>query len=151
MWHFVGASAMLLASSAGAAFNPQASTFSIMAIPDPQYYSETAALATQYYNSQMNWIVASQTTKNVAFVVGLGDNIEDGDPYYPDGTYTGYVSRSNSNIFPNLEWQRSQAAWNILSSANVPYYAVIGNHDYLHNDQKSYPSYWTQYLEINPG
>jgi autotransporter-associated beta strand protein len=162
-----------LASAAGAAapsfgYNSLASQFTLVTIPDPQYYAVVQWKNDQYYAGQMNWIVNNATSKNIGYVFGLGDNVQDGNPYTTnaDGsigtTYTGNIvpqsgspavtgAPSINTVDPTnhnfeSEWIRAAADWNILSTANIPHYTVIGNHDYYHWDQKKDPSEWNKYF-----
>src|SRR5690348_14802322 len=68
-------------SGVSAGFDPNASRFSVVAIPDPQYYTVVQWKTDQYYNTQMNWIVNNQTSRNIAFVAGMGDEVQDGNPF----------------------------------------------------------------------
>ncbi|HSV15563.1 MAG TPA: metallophosphoesterase, partial [Tepidisphaeraceae bacterium] len=164
---------MLIAAAAAAApsafgYNSLASQFTLVAIPDPQYYAVVQWKNDQYYAGQMNWIVNNAAAKNIGYVVGLGDNVQDGNPFTTnaDGsigtTYTGNIipqsgspsvtgAPSINSVDPTnhdfeAEWKRAAADWNILSTANIPHYTVIGNHDYYHWDQKKDPSEWNKYF-----
>src|SRR3954471_22245427 len=70
-----------LYSSSASAYDQLASRFSLVAIPDPQYYTVVQWKTDQYYNTQMNWVVNNQTSRNIAFVAGMGDEVQDGNPY----------------------------------------------------------------------
>src|SRR5260370_28821336 len=50
--------------------------FSIVALPDTQYYSAGLQNGTLgMFNSQTQWIVNNRVAQNIAFVIGLGDKI----------------------------------------------------------------------------
>src|SRR6476620_8121405 len=65
-------------ASRARAYDQLASRFSVVAVPDPQYYTVVQWKADQYYSGQMNWIVNNAAAKNVGFVFGLGDEVQDG-------------------------------------------------------------------------
>ncbi len=156
-------SALLTAGASTAwAYDALSSKFSLIAIPDPQYYTVVQWKNDSYFNTQMNWIVANRNTKNIGFVFGLGDNTQDGNAYNADGSYSGNITPSGMTAWvsgaPSIdtvdptnhnfhaEWERASAAWGILDSANIPYYTVPGNHDYYHWDQKKLPTEFLQYF-----
>ena len=80
----------------------------LVVVPDPQKYAATAALSATY-RAQMRWIVASRRQLGTAFVVSVGDLVQD--------------DRSA------IQWSRADAAWDIVDEADVPYSVVPGNHD----------------------
>ena len=83
------------------------SDFTIIALPDTQYYSESYP---QTFTAQTQWIVDNAATLNIQGVVGLGDIV---------------------NTAPNIyEWQNADASVKLLDSAHIPYFLAIGNHDY---------------------
>ena len=51
--------------------------FTLIAIPDPQYY---AASYPSIYNAQMNWVVSQKDPRNIPYVISLGDNV---NPHHP--------------------------------------------------------------------
>src|SRR5437660_330989 len=73
----------LLAAAAAApsalGYNSLSSQFTLVTIPDPQYYSVVQWKNDQYYAGQMNWIVNNAAAKNIGYVFGLGDNVQDGN------------------------------------------------------------------------
>jgi uncharacterized repeat protein (TIGR02543 family) len=80
--------------------------FTMVIIPDPQN------LATSYpsiYTGQTQWIVDNKTSANVAFVTCVGD----------------VVNTSSSAT----EYQRADAAFDILDAGGIPYSVSPGNHD----------------------
>jgi len=80
--------------------------FSLIAIPDTQYYASTYP---SIYNAQMDWIVANKTSRNIPFVVSLGDNVD---------------------VASDLaQWSNATAAWDRLTAGNVRYGLALGNHD----------------------
>jgi hypothetical protein len=87
------------AASAGA---PRA--FTIIALPDTQYYS---AGYTQIFDAQTNWIVANKAALNIAFVVHEGDIVDTG---------------------VTAQWQNAARSLHRLDG-QVPYFITVGNHD----------------------
>lgn len=79
-----------------------APTWTLVVIPDPQFYTSLPNAAA--YNSEMNYAVA-----NADFVVGVGDLVDDGAIA--------------------AQWAIADAAWGILDTANIPYLVTPGNHD----------------------
>ncbi len=171
--HAVASIALLSAGQTFASYDPLATTFTLPIIPDPQYYTTVQWKTDQYYTPQMNWIVQNQASKNIPFVFGMGDNVQDGNPYTTNAdlsvgtTLSGNILPPESQGYPaqdssghpsitvidpvnqsdyELEWKRTSAAWGVLDSAGIGYYTVIGNHDYFHWDQKTAPSEFEKYL-----
>ncbi len=67
--------------------------FTLIAIPDPQYYASTYP---SIYNAQMNWVVSEKTSRNIKYVMSLGDNV---------------------NTAATLsEWTTATTAWDILTA-----------------------------------
>src|SRR5438309_5689529 len=87
-----------------------ADEFTIVALPDTQFYS---ALNPQSFAAQTQWIVNHVQDQNIQLVVGLGDIVDGG------GSLT--------------QWQNADAAVRLLSG-KVPYMMAIGNHDYDQNN-----------------
>lgn len=102
--------------------------FSVVAIPDTQYYSEGAAARANTvtverlvgtFGAQTQWVVDNRVARNVAFVSHMGDIVE------------------NGNFGGNpIQWQRASAAMGNLENpvttllANgIPYGIAPGNHD----------------------
>lgn len=159
---------MILTAAHAFGFDPNATKFTVGIIPDPQYYTVVQWKTDQYLNTQMNWLVSNASSNNLAFVFGMGDNVQDGDPFTTnaDGSIgTGYsynitpsgqatqvtgapsidtVDPTNHNF--EEEWVRVSNAWNILGNAGIPYYTIAGNHDYYHWDQKKNPNEFLKYF-----
>src|SRR5579864_7363228 len=99
---------------------PTGSTFSIIALPDTQYYSSNQSNGTlAMFNSQTQWIVNNRSADNIAFVIGLGDIVQDGN--------------NNGNF---SEWVNANAAVSLLDDPvatglpeGIPYSFGVGNHD----------------------
>jgi hypothetical protein len=92
-----------------------AEDFTVVVLPDTQYYSDNAALA-QNFITQTQWTLDNREALNIKAVIHNGDIVEDG----------------NSQ---DEEWQRATAALYRLESAlpglpdGLPYAVNVGNHD----------------------
>ncbi len=91
-------------------------SWSIVALPDTQKYSEFDSLSYQF-EDQTNWIADNIAARNIVFVSHEGDIVDDGGD--------------------TAQWQRALRAMDVLDGdlqahpdGLVPYSAVIGNHDY---------------------
>ena len=83
------------------------SDFTIVALPDTQYYSENYP---QTFTAQTQWIVNNASTLNIQAVVGLGD-----------------IVQTATNAW---EYQNADTSVKLLDNAKIPYFLAIGNHDY---------------------
>jgi hypothetical protein len=85
--------------------------FTVVALPDTQYYTDEARGGKfEMFTSQTDWVAHNKTRENIKAVIGLGDIVD--------------------NSEAAAEWQRADAAYRILDRAAVPYAPVLGNHDY---------------------
>ena len=96
--------------------------FSIILIPDTQFYTQSSALkykdakgavvttATSLMTKQMEWIAKNKDTNNIRFVLHLGD-----------------ITNANRE----QEWKDSVVAMKKLAAAGVPFSIATGNHDYV--------------------
>ena len=87
--------------------------FTIIALPDTQFYSSTNP---QIFAAQTQWIASHVQNQNIKLVLGLGDIVDSG------GNLT--------------QWQNADSAVRLLDG-KVPYMMAIGNHDYDKNDPAS--------------
>jgi hypothetical protein len=94
----------------GRGFAQAKNDFSLVVLPDTQYYS---AYYPQIFTAQTQWIAAHVKDMNIQLVLGVGD----------------IVDTSNST-----QWQNADAAVKYLDGA-VPYLLAIGNHDYDKGDK----------------
>lgn len=115
--------------------------FTVVALPDTQYYTQTTANNELYFKGQTNWIVSHKTSNNIAFVLGLGDIQNDGNAYYAKANdpYSPDLTRPTGYVADDHEWINADAALDILDAGGVPYSVVAGNHDYIHHDIKAEP------------
>ncbi|HKD79017.1 MAG TPA: carboxypeptidase regulatory-like domain-containing protein [Candidatus Angelobacter sp.] len=87
-----------------------ADEFTIVALPDTQFYSSTYP---QIFAAQTRWIADHIQDQNIQLVAGLGDIVDSG----------GSVA----------QWQNADAAYRLIAG-KVPYMIAIGNHDYDKNN-----------------
>jgi hypothetical protein len=83
------------------------SDFSVVLLPDTQYYSESHPTI---FQQQTQWIVNNRTAWNIQAVLGEGDIVNT-----PGNAY---------------EWTNADQAIQALDVADIPYALAIGNHDY---------------------
>ena len=81
--------------------------FSVVVLPDTQFYSESYPAI---FNAQTQWIVNNSANYNIQFVLGEGDIVNVADQ--------------------PAQWQNADAAVKLLDNANIPYVLPLGNHDY---------------------
>ena len=81
--------------------------FSVVLLPDTQYYSESHPTI---FQQQTQWIVTNKATWNIQAVLGEGDIVNT-----PGNAY---------------EWTNADLAVQTLDKAGIPYALAIGNHDY---------------------
>src|SRR6185312_434802 len=80
--------------------------FTIVALPDTQYYSRDFP---DIFRAQTQWIADHVQDQRIKLVLGLGDIVDDGaDP---------------------VQWGNAESAASIIPSG-LPYMMAIGNHDY---------------------
>jgi hypothetical protein len=91
----------------------QNADFSIIVLPDTQYYSESYPAI---LDSQVQWIVNNAAALNIQLVLGVGDIVNNGSS--------------------STQWLTADAAYKKLDAAHVPYFAAIGNHDYDGNNPR---------------
>ncbi|MBN2024799.1 MAG: metallophosphoesterase [Pirellulales bacterium] len=93
----------------GSAAADAAKDFSVVLLPDTQYYSEKHP---DIYCQQAQWIKEQAETRNIKFVIHLGDIVD--------------------KATEESQWKAADAAHKILDGA-VPYSVLPGNHDMEEN------------------
>jgi cysteine-rich repeat protein len=94
--------------------------FSLIALPDTQFYSSSLNGGTPaIFNAQTQWIVDQRASRNIAYVAQLGDCVQNGN-----------------NGGNDVEWQVADAAISLLEdpittqlAQGMPYGIAVGNHD----------------------
>lgn len=113
------------ASAASASNKEEASTsstsdFTIVLIPDTQYYvSSKYGGNPTMFQKQIEWIKANRVAENIVYVGGLGDITEDGD-IAPAGPAQWVIAK---NILYGLETPYTGFPH------GIPYGTCVGNHD----------------------
>jgi hypothetical protein len=126
--------------------------FTLVVMPDTQYYTQVQWKLDKYFKGQTRWIAANQHSEHIAFVFQLGDLQQDGNllrlDKQPDPSVKELLQNPNPEHPPenDLQWQRASDAMKVLDDAGVPYSAVAGNHDYFHWDRKTLPVKYLKYF-----
>ncbi|MBC7879398.1 MAG: DNRLRE domain-containing protein [Anaerolineales bacterium] len=95
--------------------------FTIIAMPDTQHYTDNPNNYANF-SAQTQWIVNNKDSRNIVFVTGLGDIVQNGD-----------TKNGNPNL---LEWQLADDAYGLIEDPlttlladGIPYGLGVGNHD----------------------
>ena len=118
-------------------------SFTIIPVSDTQYYvSSLRGGFPAMLDTQMQWIVNNRVPLNIAFVLGLGDIVQDGD--------------NNGNP---IEWQNANHSYSMLEDPvatglpqGIPYGLDVGNHDQGSTGNggvDSSTSFYNQYFGIS--
>jgi predicted MPP superfamily phosphohydrolase len=112
-------------TSQTASANSSPENFTIVALPDTQFYSESYPMI---FENQTEWIVQNENILNIVFVAHLGDIVNVSSQDY--------------------QWQNADNAMSILDG-KVPYGILPGNHDVGTEYERYFPasryewySYW---------
>ena len=88
------------------------SEFTLIHLPDTQFYTGEVYCGTpQILDSQIDWIVTNKSSKNIVYVVQVGDITEQGD-------VAGH----------EFEWTNAEKYYQ-LETASIPYGLAVGGHD----------------------
>ncbi|MGC4013475.1 MAG: Ig-like domain-containing protein [Luteolibacter sp.] len=95
--------------------------FSIVALPDTQFYSENVGgnLA-EIFSAQTDWVVANRNSLKIAAVLHLGDISQHGDN---PSTYATEWSNASSAMY------RLENPLTTMLPQGIPYSMAVGNHD----------------------
>lgn len=104
-----GAATPLLAGGSSTISSADDGSWTIVALPDTQYYAERDSL-NRYAYAQTDWIAESVDAENIVFVTHEGDLVQEGDE--------------------TDQWDVMDQAMSTLDEAAVPYSVLPGNHDY---------------------
>ena len=112
--------------------NPPGPDFTIVALPDTQYYS---AEYPDIFQSQIDWIIANREAMNIVYVAGLGDIVNDGDAQPNEWLgATNALYRLDDPVLTGLP-------------DGIPYGTVPGNHD--HNNGYGGTTLYNYYFGVN--
>jgi hypothetical protein len=114
--------------------------FSLIVIPDSQYYSQNSGgTRAALFNAQTQWVVDNRGVKNIAFVSHVGDITENGE-----------------NGGNPSEWINADAAMSILENPattglpfGIPYGVQPGNHDLYPGDESATGAFYNQYFGVS--
>ena len=130
---------LLLFTVALASCSAPPDDFSIIVLPDTQFYSAGMFGGTpETFKAQTEWIVASRESLNTAFVTHLGDFVQDGDSL-------------------EYEWNNAESAMLVLEDPEttglpdgVPYGIAVGNHDqWPHYDADGITTHFNEMFGID--
>jgi hypothetical protein len=107
--------AWTLPAAATAGVDAAADSWSIVALPDTQNYSESSSLISHAQN-QVDWVVDNASAENIAFVSHEGDVVDHGSD--------------------RTEWERMDGVMDTLDGV-VPYAAPPGDHDWAVEEDRS--------------
>lgn len=85
----------------------ESDSFTIIALPDTQYYS---ARLPEAFERQTRWIADNAARLNIRAVLGLGDVVDNGGDL--------------------KQWENAMTALGPLKRSGIPHFLAIGNHDY---------------------
>ncbi len=100
---------LLVVISLAVPFPALAEKFSIVVLPDTQFYSKDNP---SIFEAQTQWIERNREKENIIYVAHLGDIVD---------------SNCTSGA---TEWGRADTAMKTLDDARIPYGILPGNHDY---------------------
>jgi len=113
--------------------------FTIVTLPDTQFYSENNNNRFSQFLSQTNWIVSSKNTLNTVFVAHMGDMVQSGD-----------------NGGNNVEWVRADQAMDIIEDPattllthGIPWGGAPGNHDFGSGSGSGTTTFWNQFFGVS--
>ncbi|MBL9152942.1 MAG: DNRLRE domain-containing protein [Verrucomicrobiales bacterium] len=112
--------------------------FTLVTLPDTQFYSENNNNRLPQFLSQTNWIVSQKDALNIAFVAHMGDMVQNGDAV-------------------QQEWINADSAMDILENPlttllthGIPWGGAPGNHDQQPIGSPDGASlYWNQYFGVS--
>ncbi|WP_206668666.1 DNRLRE domain-containing protein [Halorubrum depositum] len=110
-----GAAAPLLAGASSRASSAASDSWTIVALPDTQYYANNERRY-RFAVDQTDWIAENADAENIAFVSHEGDVVHEGDQ--------------------TEQWDRMDDAMATLDGV-VPYSTLPGNHDYADTRNRS--------------
>lgn len=118
-------------------------SFSVVALPDTQFYSEnTGGNRAAIFSAQTDWIVAEREAENIGFVLHLGDITQRGD-----NPATAAEEWANAS---NAMYRLENPATTFLAEG-VPYIMAVGNHDqYPIGDAEGTTEWFNRYFGVHP-
>ncbi|MFD0893238.1 metallophosphoesterase [Luteolibacter ambystomatis] len=119
--------------------NSTGEDFTIIALPDTQYYSAEANGGTAaIYSAQTDWIVGEMDTRNIKFVMHLGDIVDNG------------AILSQWNNATNAMYRLENPDTTLLTHG-MPYSVAVGNHDQSPNgNADGSTTYFNTFFGVHP-
>ncbi|MEJ7585932.1 MAG: LamG-like jellyroll fold domain-containing protein [Ferruginibacter sp.] len=126
--------------------NSTAPNFSIIGLPDTQFYTEEVPGTNSaggghngIFKAQTQWIADHRIDSNIAFVVQLGDCVQNGDT--PPGSDDQIEWKRVDTSIKNIEFP------NVPIADGIPYGLCVGNHDQsVNGSPNSASNYYNQYF-----
>lgn len=101
----------------------QGEDFTIVALPDTQFYTDEVNGATkEMYIAQTEWIIANRVSRKIAYVAHLGDISNSGDVVGTSPNTSQWRNATNAMY-------RLESPTRTLLSSGIPYGMAVGNHD----------------------
>lgn len=118
--------------------------FTVIALPDTQYYSENVGgNRAAIFSAQTDWIVSQKDFLNIAFVMHLGDVTDHGDN--PATRDTEWANATNAMY-------RLENPSTTMLPQGIPYVMSVGNHDQYPNgdDDNGSTIYFNTFFGVHP-
>jgi hypothetical protein len=124
---------------------PAEADFAVIILPDTQYYVSAKHGGNRHmFTAQTDWIVANRAGRNIAFVLHVGDIVEDGDLIGSTG-----VNNLIQWVYAAQSMYRLEDPVSTGLPEGIPYGVVVGNHDQQPlGDPDGTTIYYNQYFGI---
>ncbi len=143
-WLMTITAVIVLAGLPAVAYSQVPPTFTYVALPDTQNYSQ---LYPQIFNSQTQWIVNNQASQNIAFAVQLGDLTNNGTAQeWTNATNAMYMLNNTSPSLPV-----GVVAGNHDLYAGTPFMTYFGPPEYSGNSWYGGAKYYSSYETFSAG
>ena len=108
--------------------------FTLVTLPDTQFYSENLNNRFPQFTDQTSWIVSAKQSLNIAFVAHMGDMVQNGDSI-------------------QQEWINADTAMDLIENPattllthGIPWGGAPGNHDFGTGGGSGSTTFWNQYF-----
>ncbi|WP_193211413.1 Ig-like domain-containing protein [Luteolibacter marinus] len=120
-----------------------ADRFTVVALPDTQFYSENkGGDRAAIFSAQTDWIVAERDARNIGFVLHLGDITQHGDN--PDTAADEWANACAAMY-------RLEDPLATMSAEGIPYIVAVGNHDQTPiGDADGTTTYFNTFFGVHP-
>ncbi len=143
-WLMTITAGIVLAGLPAAAYAQAPATFTIVALPDTQNYSQNAP---QIFDSQTQWIVNNQASQNIAFVAHGGDVVQTGAAQeWTNATNAMYML---NNLNPSLPVGVCAGDHDLY--AGTPFMNYFGPPEYGGNSWYGGAKYYSSYDTFSAG